>query len=317
MVKINKKNVLKVVKKVAKNKQIRKFIPPAAQDYIEHEATLLGLTDPFSPEAAGARYPDSGAGETITFQQRVSNTLGTVAVSGNAALCYNPRANFPYLQHASIAGNVVTWQATWTGDVSTNLVNTYAKSYRPTSLGVRVSNLLSATDSKGYIVVAKGPPPNLGGATTADPGNFTDWDTHPLSHGFECHTTSHPRGGNGYDFKAITLTQLSNTVADDTWECLYFFVFGAPASTTMLLHEAFINYEFTTIPAAPIAQMAQRQPVLNTHMQTAVNEVQSSIGSSHKGGTHIVRGKLKSEAKKALLKHVLPFVARKAKMALL
>lgn len=281
-----------------------------------HESTLIGLTDPFSSEASGARYPDQGAGKTLTFQQRLSIT-GTSDAAGKVAISFNPRVNFPYIVSASIVGSTAEWPIDYSGDVSTNLINTYGNMYRPTSMGLRIANTLSATESAGFIIIAKGGPAVRSGTTTFNPSNFSSWDMHPMVHGGEWHATAHARSSNAYSFKDMSLTGSNAGTADDTWESIFVFISGSKASSSIVIFELFLNYEYVADEDAPIAQLALPQPVMNIPLQTAVNEVQSSHPPSHKGPTSVVRSFIKKEAKKALLKHVLPFAAKKATQLLL
>lgn len=279
-----------------------------------HEDALLSLTDPFSSHAATARYPDQGSGKTLTFQQRIQLSQGSTA-AGAAALAINPKVNFSILSAASIATNTVTWNGAWDpiGDVSTNLPNSYGLAYRPTSFGVRIANVLGATDSAGYVVIAKGGiPPALPSGTTFNPSNFATWDSHPMTHGAEWHVVSNPRSANAYDMKLVSDYNLNSSRGDSTWETVYIFVSGSKASSTVLHIEIYINYEYVAQEDAVIAQMASPQPLLNIPLQTAVNAVQTSHPPSHKGAQAVVQNFIRREGKKALVKHVIPFVAKKA-----
>jgi hypothetical protein len=282
-----------------------------------HQEMLESLTDPFSDSAANARYPDNGAGKTLTFQQRFTQAIGTDA-NGTAALCIVAKPNFPVLYHASAASTVVTWPATYSAsfDANTNLLNSYGHAFRPTSFGVRISNTLSATDSAGYIVIAKGGPPTVSTTTTFNPTNFTSWDDHPYQHGQEWHTVAAPRAQSAYVMveRAVYAT---NTIAPLAgWESIYIGIFGSKLSASVAIVDIVMNFEYTANEDAAIAQLAVKQPLMDVGMQTAINSVQSNHLASHKGGTHIIRGFLKKEGKKALLKHVLPFVQKNALKAI-
>jgi len=287
----------------------------AAPGSFPYQNEIIALTDPFSEEAANARYPDQGSGRTLTFQQRQSLPIGTDA-NGQSFYAFNVKPNFPNMSFSSAAGLVVTWQGNWTGNFSTNLINTYGMMYRPTSMGVRIANTLSATDSAGYVIIAKGSAPPAGGVTTYNPSNFTSWAQHPFVHGGEWHLTLHPRTSNAYDMKDRATYATANAV-DDTWETLYVGLSGSKASATPLLIETYTNYEYVPIQSSPIAQLAIAQPVLNTQIQTAVNEIQSAHPPVHIGTRSKVSNFVKQEAKKAILKHVLPFTAKKAANLLL
>jgi len=162
------------------------------------------------------------------------------------------------------------------------------------------------------LIIAKGGrPPALPSGTTFIPSNFASWDVHSMVQGGEWHALSLPRSSNGYDFKDVTTTNANNSSGDDTWETIYVGVQGSAASGTALYAEYFINFEYTAQEDAVIAQLAVAQPVMNVSMQTAVNHVQSNMPPSHRGSTAIVSSFLKKETKKALVKHVIPFLAKK------
>ncbi len=224
------------------------------------------------------------------------------------------KPNFPYLLSASVSGNTATWAGTYDagGNITSNLMNTYGNQFRPTSYGCRVANNLGATDSSGHVTIAKGAAvTGIPTGTTFIPSNFNMWETHPMVHGGEWHSVGAPRSSTAY--LMTPLAGYTNTAdPNNYWDAIYVYVTGTKASTAVLYLELWINYEFITSEDAIIAQLAEPQPVFNAPMITAINEVQSNHLPSHKGGQQVVRAFLKREAKKALLKHVLPFVAKKA-----
>jgi len=273
---------------------------------------LTGLTDPFSEEAASARYPDQGSGRTLTWTQRFEFSLTTNA-TGDSVLAFVPKFNFPALG-CSVAGGVCTWNATYSGDMSATLLNTQGIRARPTSYGLKVNNVLGATDSGGRIVIAKCGPVIAGSTTTLTPNNFTGWDVHPMLHGGEWHAIGHPLSGSAYDFRANTDT---NTAAGDpAWECIVVAILGSKASVAAAYVELTLNYEYAVAEDSTVAQLAVRQPIYSAPMITAINEVQANNPNSHKSGHNAVRSFFKREGKKALLKHVIPFVTKRAVLAL-
>lgn len=287
--------------------------PPGLTE--EHHNVLAGLTDPFSEHAANARYPDSGAGKSLTTQSRYLSGL-TVNADGNGTIAFNPKANYGRLFYASQVGTVVTWPATWSTDQN-SLCTQFGKYYRPTSMGLRIVNTLSATTSAGYLVIAKGGAPIISNDTTIAPSNFTSYDMHPLVHGGEWHVMSKPKSANAYSMKLVTDYSTTVAPADETWETIYVAVFSSTASVNTLLIEVVTNFEYVPQEDTAISQMAIAQPILDVQMQTAVNQLQSAFPASHRGTRSNVETFLKKEGKKALLKHVLPFAVKKATQLLL
>ncbi len=280
---------------------------PSFADTSEHEDLLTGLADPFSPEAGSAQYPDQGAGRSLTYQQRTTFSVTTDA-NGCMVFAFNPKVSYNYLAQSSLAGSVVTWPANWSGNYMSDLVNSYGYSYRPTSFGIVISNILSATNCSGYLIIAKGGPPPLSSTTTLSPANFTSWNTYPLRQGAQWHATAHPRAANAYQFETLGLTQASSAAADDRWETVYIAIIGAPATTGAVVIDIYANMEYTVEEDGTIGALAKPQPVMSIPIQTAVNHVQSALDGDH----HRLRETIKRETKKALVKHVIPFVAKSA-----
>lgn len=281
----------------------------------DHEAALHALTDPFTPSSL-ARYPDAGAGSTLTQRAMLSFT-GATNASGAYAFTYDANFSYPITYAATIAGTTPTWNATRYGDWSSNLLNTYGKTARPITAGVRIVNTLSATDSSGYLVIAKGGRVELGGTTTYDPVNFTHYEVHPYTHGGEWHVTLRPLAGIAYEMLTKAGYDSNLAVSIPSWEVIYIGLFGSKASATPMLVEVVSNFEYTPAEDAPIAALASPQPILNIPLQTAVNQVQSDHTFAHIGGRESHKAALKKTVKKALVKHVLPFAARKLKQALI
>lgn len=285
-------------------------------DTASHEETIVGLTDPFSPYASDTRYPDQGSGRTLVTQQRLMINLVADA-NGTLAYAFNPKPTKCGVQYTSIVGNVATWPANFSlGDFSADLLNTYGLSYRVTSMGIRVCNSLSATNSSGYLIIAKGGIPALGSTTQFNPVNFASFDIHSNVHGGEWCSTSHPRSAQGYD-PDLVAAGIVTTYADDSWETIYLYANGLPASSVPYVCEVVLNFEYSAKEDAPIASIARQAPIMDVSIQTAVNHVQNNLPSSHANPQGKVSTLIRREAKKALIKHVLPFALKKAKQALL
>lgn len=242
---------------------------------------------------------------------------GATNAAGAYTFAYDANFCYPVTYASAVTGTTATWNATKFGNWSTNLLNTYGRTARPITIGVRIVNTLSATDSSGYLVLAKGGRATLGGTTTYDPVNFTHYEVHPYTHGGEWLTTLRPLGGDAYQMIPKAGYDTDTSVSLASWEILYVGLFGSKASATPMLVELVSNFEYTPAEDAPIAALAAPQPVLNVPMQTAVNQVQSDNTFAHVGSRDSHKAKLKTIAKKALVKHVLPFAARKIKQAII
>jgi hypothetical protein len=315
----NLKKQNKPAKRTTAKRALRSVAKFATQTLLdvpaEHDKMLTGLTDPFSDEAAEARYPDAGAGSTLCQRSKATTTFVCDA-NGAAAQAWGANFSFPQIPSSAVSGTTVTWAAAKTIDWSSTLLMTYGHYGRPTSFGIRLVCTLSATDSSGYLVIAKGGPPVLGGTTSFSPLNFSTYEMHPIKHGGEWHATLRPRSSAAYELTqvaAATNTQQANPY----WETVYIGVFGCKASSSPLFCEVIGNYEYSTLEDAAIASLAVPQPILNIPMQTAINQVNSDHNGIHVGGKSEVKNAIKKVAKKALVKHVLPFAVKKGKQLLL
>jgi hypothetical protein len=126
-----------------------------------------------------------------------------------------------------------------------------------------------------------------------------------------------PRAATAYTTQAVTSFNTNTAAGLGAWEALYIGAFGLPASTSALQFEIVWNFEYVPQEDAPIASLAEPQPLFDPQMQVAINAVQSAHPPSHKGARAVVGNFVKREAKKALVKHVIPFVAKKATQVLL
>lgn len=320
MPKINKQALKKVAKKAGKKavkataKAMRDNLHVSAAPALEN--ILHGLTDPFSEHAARAQYPDQGAGKTMTFTIKNTYTLATLLTTGSCAFALSVKPGYSGLTATSMSGTTATWAATFAPSNASALINTYGRTYRPISAGIRIANNLSATNSSGYLIVAKGGSMLPSGVTVIDPNVFSSYDLHPMEHGAEWHVVACPRSSNAYDFQAVSGS--TSTSVETNWETIYVAYFGGPTSgpTSALFLETVLTFEYTVDEDAPIATLAVPQPIMDTGMMTAVNAVQSAHPNSHKGPRQVLTNFAKKEAKKALSKHVLPFVAKKAAVLL-
>lgn len=123
----------------------------------------LALTDPFNPEAVGARVPDMHAAHTATYTIRATHTL-TADTNGNAYATFFPNvaaSSYLVLGNSSDYSNIL-WgdggsqiAARW----GINVPNLAAKldNYRIVGYGIRVTNLSSMTNSQGKFVMGSYP----------------------------------------------------------------------------------------------------------------------------------------------------------------
>lgn len=152
---------LKLTSKQRQNK-IHKIPRSITQD-ADTVKYYLALTDPFNPEAVGARVPDMHAAHTATYTIRATHTV-TADTNGNAYATF-----FPNVAAASylVLGNSPDYSNINWGDGGAqtaarwgiNVPNFSSKldNYRIVGYGIRVTNLSSMTNSQGKFVMGSYP----------------------------------------------------------------------------------------------------------------------------------------------------------------
>lgn len=273
----------------------------------EHHETLVSLVDPFSENAGNAKIPDLGAGRTMSEQIRFAYAA-TSEASGALSFAIMPR--FDNLLLLSAAG---TYAAANSLSNSTSLVVTAAQKARITSLGVKVVSLLSATNSSGAIVFGLGAAPLLGGTVRIAADYYNEYDLRPVGDSSEWHLIAKPDSASALDWVdpgAYTSTSSGTYVPG--WQTMYVIGQGFPASTLSLYIEIVLNVEFTFVASSALSKLATAQPVFNPQLLTARNEAQNNIEHVVEGGRSKLSAHIKSEAGKAIRKHVVPFVKKQA-----
>ncbi len=277
----------------------------------EHHSTLVGLIDPFSPEALTAKVPDIGAGATMTEQVRFAATI-TSDASGLAYFAVVPKVDYPLLE--DVAG---AWAAAYSNAVnSTSLVLGYGQLARITSYGLRFVSLLSATDAKGAIRLCTGPAPVLSAAVVTSPDAYTEYDLHGIADDTEFHMVGKPDGAESLDWSLVSNIDGNLDSPAEGWMCLYVLATGLPVSTACLQLEIVVNVEFKPLPGLTINKLCTPQPVYDPQMLVARNHAHNNIKNVVKGAGHALNGHIKKEAHKAIVKHVLPFLQKKGSKAL-
>lgn len=279
----------------------------------EQHNVLCGLTDPFCDHAKGAKVPDIGAAKTFTEQVRYmavlsSDNLGQLG----AQIC--AKSDKPILSN----------QLTAPGDPA---ITTYANGYHPVSIaslikssgdvfrvvtyGVKAVSMLSATDSKGSVITAQGRAASPGAAVDFNPDVYTEFETHAVGPSSEWHSIGKPNGSESTDMQDVVSYTQGSIWGVPGWNTIFFLGMGLPPSTACLQVEVTINYEYTFATSTGMQKLQSDQPVFNPSMLSARNEVMLSANHVIKGGKEAASRHFKAEAKKALTKHVLPFIKKK------
>lgn len=278
----------------------------------KHHDDLCGITDPFCPHARGARVPDSGSGRTATEQIRFVQTMKGATDATSAAMAVCPKTNFPFLRDNTSAD---AWSSTFAANGNvTSLCNTSGREVRIVSAGVRIVSLLSATDSKGSLAIARTSVPQLvSTAVQTSPNYYTSYEIHPIGPSTEMHMIFHPTSNQSNDFNDLNDTgiQSSTDPYPPGWDTIVLRAEGVPKNVDIFRVEYVVNVEFTVKQGSAFQSITEPQPLYNPQMLVARNAVHNSVNHVMKGAADKAKSHLKQEAKKALTKHILPFLAKK------
>lgn len=274
----------------------------------EHHKTLCGLTDPFCEHAKLAKVPDVGAGNTFTESVRWIATL-TSDASGIVSAAFVPKVDFPMLEDVSGA-----WNTTYTNMTNPGtLINVNGKNCRVTTYGIRIVSLLSAVDAKGVLAIASGFEPVFSTPVLTSPDGYSTYDIHGIGASSEWHVVGKPTGSESTDWAAVASHNAGTEGAIPGWNALYLLGTGLPATTASFRVELVTNFEYTfSDTSAYLQKFTTPQPIYNPQMLVARNEVMNGMNAVIKGGSTVAKKHLEDHAKKALVKHVLPFLKKKA-----
>lgn len=242
---------------------------PRAQSVINYgihpkaHTAVVGLVNPFSPEAVGAKVPDDDSTPAFTAQIRAFRTIQSDA-NGNIAASAAPqpmRYNGRSLE-VDPSGVVTAVTDYQNPDQGAYLAQT--DTYRIVSWGVRVYSILPGLTAQGSVRLITLDTQLLVGLDTRS-NLFPEIHPEPVS-GLDAYWTSRP---TGVDWKAY-----SQNVGFASWTYLLVQGAGLPASSDCLVMEYVYNVEIIpkfgsvgstlATPAAP-SNPAQLQAASHVH----------------------------------------------------
>lgn len=156
-----KKSQLKKTTTQSKRKQLA--VPRAVREDPEVRRYWLALTDPFHPDAVGARVPDLYSAHTATYTVRASLTV-TANASGAATQfvfpnpvtsVFNQQGGSPDFAALTWGDNTVANGARW--GIDQQALGSKLDNYRIVGYGIRVTNMSSMTTSQGKFFMGSYP----------------------------------------------------------------------------------------------------------------------------------------------------------------
>jgi len=257
-----------------------------------------------------------GSSRTLTEQVRTTGTIPT-NVKFNGCAIFTAKADFPVLlSDLEVDSTVPTTSANYVGGIN-GLLTQFGQHFRLVSWGVRFFNSLSATESSGQILIAKGSQPALSTTVSIDPNTYYAFESHPMKHGSEWSVVGNVTGSESMDWALKSSHSSAVQGPPDGYECIYVIVRNTKASAFPVYYETVYNYEFTISITSPMNSIAEQQPVYDPQLLVARNEHNNNAPVVHTGSREKMEQTLKREAKKAFTKHVLPALRKKGEQALI
>lgn len=254
---------------------------------------VCSITDPFCPEAAGAKWPDGTIYKTVPYQNRFTIS-GTTGATGSAVVWLSPGLYYNYATN-SPAASTVTWPNAFSIGGATPTGWQYG---RIVSAGCKVMPTVSMTNSSGYFVCNEITEYAAGGASSTI-GAMSDVQimTQPMNQGEFVWISR--AGPQGHVFRAPGgNTEFGTSSGDRT--ALMIQLVGGPASTAAFTVEVIVNWEFTFSAQDAMNPIATNSPPTNPTLQRASEAVQNAVGSFVKGNQDKIGVVVEAAAKTAL-----------------
>jgi hypothetical protein len=242
--------------------------------------SVCSITDPFCRKARLSKWPDGQGGGSVAYQLRGHKQISTYA-NGTTVVYVNGSLPYSYIEAASTVGGYTLQGAYSLAPGSASFV-TYADTYRITSWGIVVRNVLPALTAAGFITISKqSDTPAVSAVITSGEVFGSDVLSAPIAAGMQVVAIAKPLGGLARVFSA----QNAGTTETKGWEVMKIEIQGAPASATTIDIEFVYNVEFT-LGAANIGfhQFAKPDAPHNPPAMTAASHVTNSISTLIEGG---------------------------------
>jgi len=217
-------------------------------------------SNPFCPEAYGAKYYDENSVRSLTYQERTLFSLDTDA-AGTCAYAFSMGARAARSQGTVVAGTITAWGAY----ADTNFYGTAAAGeYRVVSAGFRYRTTQPWTEAKGVLVIQEHPndPTSV---TTIGVGNLRQGSNATMFavRDADVYFIHKPQG-----MFSTSYTPIGNTGALSSWSSAVVGIVGGAASANAGYIEVITNYEYTAVASTAYSTMATpAAPSVPTVMQ--------------------------------------------------
>lgn len=210
---------------------------PAQSLHLAHK--VCSISNPFCPEAMGAKLPDQNATPSATYQDRSVRGVVTDA-NGYAAYYITPNSIEQWLPYTTIASAEVTVWGTYLASNFYTLIGNVCKQYRIVSWGFRYVTTCAYTDATGFINAAEiiGSPVTGNNYVIANMQSGISNHLYPMRD-CEIRFVGRPNGDEAMEYIAY------NSTSKTPFTGAVLAIAGGPLSKTVGFVEIFVNYEWT------------------------------------------------------------------------
>jgi len=255
---------------------------------------VCSVSNPFCPEAKGARWPDNSYTKSVGWSYNATNTLFTLAAGDISGLFFAGLANF-----ASPTG-ITTGTCAYGGATTLPPIPTGVGRWRLTSWGVKLTTPLSALTASGTVSVRMFSPMN-GASLTSISGMSSAADFAldiPLARlsSKDLYLVPMPLGNEARMFRDNTLPATVAVWENPGWQVIHVYVSGAPAATVVCNYTVYYNYEFIFFDGDSGNQFSIAPPKDNPPVRFVNGSVLNDVGNFFEGAASTLDSIYQSKA---------------------
>lgn len=267
------------------------------------------VTNPFCPEAKGARWPDNSYTKSVGWGYQNQMTTVATNAAGSGAVMFTAS-----LYNTYYGGVVVGTNAAYGGSGNSGVAWTgVASRYRVTSWGLRLNSTASSMTATGVVTIRLFSPENLSSLTSVDIlSTMADasYDV-PLARliGKDCFVFPMPMGVDARLTEASEgAVSVMGTNSTHGWQTVQVALSGCPASSAPLSVYMYYNFEIIPADGDSANAFSVAPPASNPIIREANAGVLERIGNFVEGTAAKVDNLVKSKAVKYLAAGVGAFI---------
>jgi len=252
-------------------------IPNYRYDLTKMMEKVCSMANPFCDVARGGRWLDGLSFASCPYSSRVHFPLGTLTNSG--AMIFLTPVNAPYniLTPASVAAGTYTLNALMTSSSGAMNYTTYFTGFRVVSAGFVIRNLMTVSNTSGYVIVSREAAYPAPSAPVVSGGTLNPQVmTFPIQPGMEIPIIHRPLGTVSRDFTPFA-TAAGTAITDPAWDVVKVEVVGAQASTIALDIELYYNYEVQLLDGSVLAATAPKTALAHPRATRLADAVASEL----------------------------------------